>query len=406
MAAKKEEINNEGNDTLLNEYLELVHSGEDYFNRLASLIAEAKTEIHIQTYIFENDSTGIKIADLLKAAAARNVKIHILLDGYGSSSLSNKFIKEFTACGISIRFFSPFLSTNNFYIGRRLHHKIVVADSHISLIGGINIGDRYHGSEKEKAWLDYAVEIESTEIAVHLQHLCTAIYYKKKRKGRKKNNYLLRSVQPAAVRILQNDWLKRKNNISKSYIQAIRKSEEEVIIVGSYFLPGRKFTRVLKTASQRGVKIKLILSGISDLPLIKRATGFLYTSLLQYNIELYEWNQSVLHGKVAVVDKTLTTIGSFNLNHLSSYGSIELNAEIEAAGFSENLTLHLYNIIEQCEHITLKTIKERKGMFTDFLNWMSYRFLRVALIIATYLPKKRFYRRKKKNSFFFPFTNR
>ena len=90
MAAKKEEVNNVGNDALMNEYLELVHSGEDYFNRLASLIAAAKTEIHIQTYIFENDSTGIKIADLLKAAASRNVKIHILLDGYGSSSFSNK----------------------------------------------------------------------------------------------------------------------------------------------------------------------------------------------------------------------------------------------------------------------------------------------------------------------------
>ena len=87
----------------------------------------------------------------------------------------------------------------------------------------------------------------------------------------------------------------------------------------------------MKKASKNKVVIKLILSGISDLPLTRRATCYLYTKLLNYNIELYEWDKSVLHGKTAVIDGYWTTIGSFNLNNLSSYGSIEMNVEINSS---------------------------------------------------------------------------
>ena len=116
----------------------LVHSGDDYFSRLRNIIRHAKIEIHFQTYIFDNDSTGNEIVEALKEAASRNVKIYMLLDGYGSNSFSDKVVNELTLKGINFRFFSA----NIFYIGRRLHHKIVVADGNIALIGGINIADK------------------------------------------------------------------------------------------------------------------------------------------------------------------------------------------------------------------------------------------------------------------------
>ena len=370
--------------------VELVHSGEDYFDRLHKIISQSKIELHIQTYIFENDSTGKMIANALKEAASRNVKVYVLLDAYGSYSLSGKFIKDLVEHGINIRFFSPLFSTSSFYIGRRLHHKIVVADGTTTLIGGINIGDRYRGSETKVAWLDYAVQIENSEIANHLEKFCRNIYFKKRRMRRKNNKYIVHLQRDILVSILQNDWLKRKNDIYKSYIKAITNAKGEVIIVGSYFLPGKRLTNVLKTAALNGVQIKLILSGISDVPLLRRATCYLYSSLLNHNIELYEWNKSVLHGKVAVVKGKWTTIGSFNLNHLSSYGSIEMNVEINSPEFAKKTTIHFNDIISQCENITHKTLKTRNGLFTNALNWLSYRFVRIALIIVTYTPHKRF----------------
>ena len=310
--------------------LELVYSGEDYFSRLEAIIRNSQFEIHIQMYLFENDATGKRIITALKEAASRQVKIFILLDGLGSLSFPSEIINELKQSGINIRFFAPLFSAYSFYLGRRLHQKVVVADAKVVLIGGINIADKYCGTPTEAPWLDYAVQLNGT-IAEPLQEYCRNIYLKKRRLQSKKIKSVFHIQDDTLVRILQNDWLKRKNEICDAYIKSIRNAKKEIIIVGSYFLPGIRIIQALKKASKNNVKIKLILSGISDLPLTRRATCFLYTKLLNYNIELYEWNKSVLHGKTAVIDGYWTTIGSFNLNNLSSYGSIEMNVEINSS---------------------------------------------------------------------------
>lgn len=367
----------------------LVHSGEDYFLRLRNIISKAQNEIHLQSYIFENDTTGLEIAEALKEAANRKVKVYILLDGYGSSKLPNNFLENLKQHGINIRFFSPLFSKNNFYIGRRLHHKVVVVDGEIVLIGGINIANKYRGSNTEHPWLDYAVQIDGASIGEPLQQLCKDIYLKKTRTNKEIIQCNFYNTNETSVKILRNDWLKQKNEICNSYINALQKADKEVIIVGSYFLPGRRLSNALKSAAKRGVKIKIILSGVSDLPIVMRATHYLYSSLLKQNIELFEWKKSVLHGKLMVVDNEWSTVGSFNLNHLSSYGSIEMNAEINSRQFSEKLCTHLMDVIEQSERITFETLKTRNGMYTKFINWFAYRLVRLALIIVTYFPYKR-----------------
>lgn len=369
--------------------VELVYSGKDYFTRLERFIRDAKSEIHIQTYIFDNDSIGTRIAEALKEAARRRVQIYILLDGFGSFSLPSKMINELKQSGINIRFFSPLFSASSFYLGRRLHHKVVVADAKIALIGGINIADKYHGTATEAPWLDYAVELNGS-IAAPLQQLCRDIYFKKRRVSRKKIASIFHPQQETVVGIIQNDWLKRKNEISNAYIKSFRQAKKEIIIVGSYFLPGRRLTHALKKASKNKVQIKLILSGISDIALSRRATSYFFSRLLDHNIELYEWDKSVLHGKAAVVDQHWTTIGSFNLNNLSSYGSIEMNVEIDSVAFSNTYRLHLNQIIEQCHRITPESLKKRDTISSKFLDWLSYWTARLILIIVTYFPYKRF----------------
>jgi cardiolipin synthase len=382
------------NDTTIStkEFIELVHSGEDYFTRLERIILESKSEIHIQTYIFEYDNIGNKIIAVLKEAACRNVKIYILLDGFGSFSFPKEVLNDLKQNGINIRFFSPLFSASSFYLGRRLHHKVVVSDKKIALIGGINIADKYLGNDIVPAWLDYAVQLQDEKIGVSLANLCWDIYYKKRRENRKKIDSIINYNGEVAVNVLQNDWLKRKNEIYKAYIKSIGEAKKEIVIVGSYFLPGRKLVATLKKASRNNVKIKLILSGISDIPVARRASCYLYSKLLKYNIELYEWKSSILHGKAAVIDNTWTTIGSFNLNNLSSFASIEMNVGINSAEFSNNYLKHLNQIMSQCQRITPESLESRDGLFPKFINWISYWFTRIIEIIVTYLPHKRFKR--------------
>ena len=370
--------------------LELVYSGEDYFSRLEQIIQNAKSEIHLQFYIFENDATGTKIIEKLKESAARGVKVYLLLDGFGSFSFPEQVVKELTESGVHFRFFSPFFSANSFYIGRRLHHKIVVADDQMLLIGGINIADKYNGKPGKEPWLDYAVQIDDIIIAKKLQLLCRDLFLKKRYFFKKKIETVLQTQQETVVSIIQNDWLKRKNEIYDAYITSFTTAKKEIVIVGSYFLPGRRMNNALKKAAKNQVKVKLILAGISDVALSRRATYHIYAALLKNNIELYEWNKTVLHGKAAVVDGHWTTIGSFNLNNLSSYGSLEMNVEIKSTAFSSNYLEHLNEIIAQCQRITPTSLKKRNNISSSFINWLSYWTARLILNIVTYFPENRF----------------
>lgn len=370
--------------------LELVYSGEDYFSRLEAIIRNSQFEIHLQMYLFDTDATGSRIILALKEAAGRNVVIYILLDGLGSLTFPAETIKELRNCGINIRFFAPLFSSYTFYLGRRLHRKVVVSDAKIALVGGINIADKYHGTRHEAPWLDYAVQLNG-DIAQSLQELCSITYLKKRRRSNKKTSSLYQIQQDAIVGIIQNDWLKGKNEICDAYIKSIGNAKEEIIIMGSYFLPGIRILRALKKASKNSVGIKLILSGKSDLPLTRRATCFLYEKLLSYKIELYEWDQSILHGKTAVIDGCWTTIGSFNLNNLSSYGSLEMNVVIHSTSFSTMYRSHLLEIIAQCQRITPETLQKKTNLVTKLVNLLAYIITKLIEIIVTYTPYKRFY---------------
>ena len=368
----------------------LVYSGEDYFSRLERIILESKFEIHIQTYIFDFDATGQRVIEALKIAASKNVKIHILIDGFGSMLFPQDLINELKKEGIDIRIFSPLFSANSLYIGRRLHHKIVIADAKCALIGGINIAEKYLGNEKFAPWLDYAVEINDENIGKSLQELCREIFFRKRIIRRKEIKSVQENTENIIINVLQNDWLKRKNEIFKTYINKISSAQKEIVIVSSYFFPGKKLIATLNKASKNNVTIKLILSGISDVPMARRASCHLYSKLLSNNIEIYEWKKSVLHGKTAVIDSKWTTIGSFNLNNLSSFASIEMNVAIDSERFAKDYLMHLHNIIAQCERITPETLKLTHGLTAKFTNWISYWAARIAERVVTYIPHKRF----------------
>ncbi len=368
------------------EYIELVHSGEDYFLRLKEILDKAEKEIHLQTYIFENDETGQRVATCLKEAAQRKVKVYVLLDAYGSAALPDRFIQDLIQHGIFVRFFSPLLSFNNFYLGRRMHHKVVVADGKKALIGGINIADKYHGTQGSEPWLDYAVLLDCPA-ANDLQKLCSDYFFKEG--STKKIKPVLHSAGRALVGIRQNDWLKNKTEVCDAYTSAILRAKKEIVIVGSYFLPGRRLTQALKKAGKKGVKITVILAGISDVLMVRRAVTHLYSSFLHHNITVYEWNKSVVHGKAAVVDNEWSTIGSFNLNSLSCYGSIEMNVEIYSPKFAKTMRDDFDHIIGQCSQVTFNTLKKTGSVIDKLANWGAYHLVRTTMLFLTFLPHLR-----------------
>lgn len=375
------------------EDIQLVYSGANYFEVLDRIIDESKETLHVQTYIFDADKTGTRVLEKLKNAVKRGVKVYLLSDAYGSFPFPSELSKEVAAAGIHFRLFSPLFSGESGYFGRRLHHKIVVADKKMAMIGGINIADKYsYGSADEQVWLDYALFIKG-EACEYLHLLCEQVYHKKRSKlvsWEKNTKINTGSANAPLLRFRRNDWIKGKNEIHQSYIAAISQAKSSITIVASYFLPGNHFRRILRNAAKRGVEIKIILAGKSDVSSVRLAQNYLYGFYLSNNIQLFEWQNSVLHGKAMLVDKSWATIGSYNLNFLSHYISIELNADVIDHNLALQFTEHLEDILKKsCQVVELeKTLKKRTRLGSIGM-WLAYNFFRLLKDISVSKKSKK-----------------
>lgn len=372
----------------------LIRGGKAYFDLLLNLINQANESIHLQTYIFDDDETGIMVADALKAAVKRNVAVHLMADGYASQVMSSRFIADLKNAGIQFRFFEPFFRSKQFYFGRRLHHKIFVTDARFSLTGGINISNRYNDLPEKPAWLDFALYAEG-EIARELCILCWKTWNNFPEKmgltpcEEKKATFTFHE-EPGEITMRRNDWVRRKNEISDTYIDMFRHARSHINIMCSYFLPGKIIRSLLKKASKRGVKIRVITAGPSDVMVAKYAERWMYDWLLRNKIELFEYQPNILHAKVAICDSEWFTIGSYNINNISAYASIELNVDVH----NQNLTMqaeHLFETIlhNDCIAITKNKHRQTKNIFKQFIRWSSYQIIRALFYIVTYNFKQR-----------------
>ncbi len=370
--------------------VELLHGGQLFFDRLLQMINTAKESIHIQVYIFDDDETGIMVSDALIAAAKRKVDVYVLVDGYASRKLSKVFIKNLRDAGIHLRFFEPFLRTSRFYLGRRLHHKIFVFDRYNALVGGVNISNNYNDFPEKKAWLDFAV-CTSGQAALELCVLCWKTW----------NNFPLQmgltpcerepltddyiTSNECRIALRRNDWVRRKNQVSSAYSKMLLHAEKEIVILCSYFLPGRFMRRLLEKAALRGVKIKLVTAGISDLPMIKQAERYMYDWLLSKGIEIFEYQPSILHGKLAIGDQQVVLIGSYNINNLSAYASIELNLEIANDAFAVKTRSDIDAIIRNdCKIITPAYHASTTNWFRRFKRWLLFGLVQNGLYLITF----------------------
>jgi cardiolipin synthase len=374
-------------------YIELLRSGESFFAACEKAIDEAKDYIHFQTYIVDDDDTGQRIVNAIIRASGRGVRVYFLLDAYGGNSFSKDLINSIEKAGVLFRLFSPGFISKDFQFSLRLHHKVLLTDGSTAIIGGMNIADRYHGKEGVKPWLDFAILLkgpECTHVLFILKSLWNKTFISKKERSVETMRHQAHYADDIKVKVLQNNWYRNKIEILKSYRSALKHAQGRMTIFASYFLPGRNERRLLRNASRRGVDIKIVLSAESDAPVFKRATNFLYDFILRNNITIYEYLPSNLHAKVAVVDGKWTTIGSYNMNHLSDYGSVEMNVDVLDEQFAAQFEEILMGIIKKdCRQVTFEEYTHRKTWFFQLTDWFSYQMIRGLMRIMFALAAKR-----------------
>jgi cardiolipin synthase A/B len=370
----------------------LIRGGREYFTLLPQLISQAQHTVHLQVYIYEDDETGRAVGSALMEAAKRGVNVYLLADGYASKELSAAFIKELHTAGVNFRFYQPLLKSEHFYFGRRMHQKVLVVDGHFGLVGGINISNRYNDLDDDPAWMDWAIYMEGP-ICGALHKICIDLWARPGQMALKRS---LRHELPALqatgnsqLRIRRNDWVKSKNQISRSYIDMFKKATSNVVIMSGYFLPGTIIRHHMSRAAKRGIDIRVIVAGKSDVKLAKHAERYMYRWLLKRNITLFEYTKSVLHGKMATRDKKWVTIGSYNVNDISAYASVELNVDVNDQEFATHVQQQLEDIMKNdCVQVTEEEYNKKYNIFQRFIQYCSYWLVRIIFYLFTFYFKQ------------------
>jgi cardiolipin synthase A/B len=364
----------------------LLETGDAYFPALEAAIDAARKEVHLECYIFQADATGQRIAEALKRASARGVVVRMVIDGFGSADLPAAFREELRHAGIRLLVFRPKISpwTLRRHRLRRLHRKVAVIDGSIAFVGGINVIDDRDAPER-KPRFDYAVKLEGpilTPIHEAARSLWVRLVFASVR-HRKRNIPMLEPIATPAGTVsaafLQRSNLRHRGEIEEAYLAAIAGATREVIIANAYFFPGRKFRQALLDAAKRGVRVVLLMQGQIEYLLIYYASRALYGSFLDAGIEIYEYHQSNLHAKVAVVDEAWATVGSSNIDPFSLLLALEANVAVNDPGFGALLRTRLTLAIEAGATRMEKKRWESESLTNRIATWLCYGIARFAI---------------------------
>jgi len=340
--------------------LSLLRNGEEYFPRLLGAIDDAVKTIYLETYIYAADESGQQVSDALKRAARRGVQVRLLLDGFGASDLPQAFEKEWLAEGISVLWFRR--ESGNFGWQRshlrRLHRKLALVDGRVAFVGGINIiNDNPPGIDSPR--LDYAVQVEGEvvrEIHAAMQRLWSLTAWINFHLRGKRKKIRLHEGLPLQHKVffLVRDNFRHRRDIEHAYLKAIAEAQREIIIANAYFLPGRRFRRALLDRARAGVRVILLLQGKVEYRLQHYATLAMYDEFLNAGVEIYEYQASYLHAKVAVIDGRWATVGSSNIDPFSLWLAREANLAISDEGFAVSLR---DDLLQQISHHSRRIVR-------------------------------------------------
>ncbi|MGB4022922.1 MAG: cardiolipin synthase ClsB, partial [Limnohabitans sp.] len=336
--------------------IKLLKGGGEFFPELIRAIDAARSHIQLETYIFDFHATGALVAAALERAGRRGLRVWVVVDGVGTPRLSEEWRVRFDQAGVVWRVYSP-LGALGLLIPsrwRRLHRKLCVIDGQVAFCGGINILDDWHDPQHgalKSPRLDFAV-CATGALVQQVQEATTQLWWRMQavRHVRQQNfPEAFSSFRAAGLHLpwlhdaqlaqgpkwvaraglLLRDNVLHRSQIEKAYRRAIGKARHDILIANAYFLPGRKLRQALIHAAQRGVRVQLLLQGRYEYFMQYHAARPVYGQLLAAGVEIYEYAESFLHAKVAVIDAhhehPWATVGSSNLDPFSLLLAREAN---------------------------------------------------------------------------------
>lgn len=326
-----------GSPLIAGNKLTLLNDGPQTMKAMMAAIKDAKDNINLETYIFDEEGLGGEFADLLMQKQREGVQVNIIYDSIGSLNTPPEFFQKLRDAGISVVEFNPvnpFKRMISWRLNNRDHRKILVVDGMIAFTGGINITDDYSSSSLFRSrsknrsnlgWRDTHIQVEGPAVA-SFQWLFMETWVSQKVDDIAARKYFPR-LQPVGDKIVRVIGSKPDGDyeIYKAYILAMQEAKTSIHITNSYFVPDAQMVDALTKAAQRGVDVKIVFPGVSDTGLVRHAGRSFYSQLMASGVRIFELQASVLHAKTAVIDGYWSTVGSTNLDMRSFLHNSEVN---------------------------------------------------------------------------------
>lgn len=344
----------------------LLRDGQEAFPAMLADIELAQRQVLLEMYWFDSDRTGRRFAAALAAAAGRGVEVAVIYDSLGSWEADAAMFVEMAAAGVKIVEFNPVVPWKRRFrldrLSRRDHRKILVIDGEIGFTGGINLADQWAPEEDGgEGWRDDMVRVQGPAVSGFLD--CFRRTWERE-DGAPLGQ--LGSAEPGrwghqSVRVLGEAFFRHRRDIVRAYISQIYRARERVWITNSYFIPNAVITRALVRAARRGVDVRVLLPGKSDVEVVRLAGRAAYPKLMDAGVRIYEWTGNVLHAKTAVIDGRWSTIGTFNLDYRSIRSNLEVNVSVLDAGFGKVIEGSFLRDIEHSHEVDRRELDARRA---------------------------------------------
>ena len=366
-------------------------TGQEKFDDLFQAVRQAKHSIHLEYFNFRNDSISSLLFDLLAEKAAEGVEVRALYDGFGNCSndrpLKRHHLDSLHKRGIQIYEFDrlafPFLQ-NSFF---RDHRKVVVIDGLIAYTGGMNVADYYVvGKPEFGAWRDLHCRIEGDAVAelqkvfvdfwnaVTFEHLQGEQYYPGERQAKDYFTGLkldtTSTVGKKMIGVVNRIPRESSRIMEQTFVKILDNAEHRVQLINPYFTLTNKVVRAFKRALKRGVKMEIMVSAVSDIPVTPNVTEYYCKEFGELGAEINVFHGGFHHSKVMMVDDSFLFLGSANLNGRSLKMDYECNVLIvDSAATQAMQTIFEQDKKAQCKVMTPEGYR-KKPLMRRFWNWL------------------------------------
>lgn len=371
----------------------LLMNGQQKFDDLFKAIDQAKSSIHLEYFNFRNDSIARLLFQHLEEKAKEGVEVRALFDAFGNAS-NNRPLKKYhldsiRAKGIEIYKYDPITFPWINHVFTRDHRKIVIIDGKFAYIGGMNVADYYiKGTPQVGSWHDMHCRIDGTAV-----NTLQAIFLKAWNKVSRQNIYGAKYYRGLYDNKYYSDGLKADTTCSKGnkmvgiinreprisneiirafYVNAINDARDSIKLINPYFTLNHSIKKALRKAAQRGVKVEILISTKSDIPLTPDCGFYNAHKLMKKGCTVWMYTPGFHHTKIILVDGKFCTVGSANLNARSLSWDMEANAVIVDPHTTKELDGLFEKNKKDCFLLTEDSWDEWRTPWQKFRGWFAH----------------------------------